>query len=237
MEPRNNCDISIIIPVYNEEKTLAVLINKVKAVDFSPYAAEIIAVDDGSKDETPRILSSFNGIKVVTLPQNSGKGSAIQAGLKQAGGEYVIIQDADLEYEPEDIKTMFFYAKNNDSPIVYGSRNLNKKNKRAGFLFYSGGVFLSLLTNFLYGTKITDEPTCYKLFRRDVIEKIKVRSRRFEFCPEVTAKAARLGYKIKEIPISYAPRSVKEGKKIKVWDGFEAVWTLIKYRFVPVSRF
>lgn len=232
----NGIDLSIIIPVYNEEKTLAALINKVKFVDFRPYKTEIIAVDDGSKDSTPEIFSSLTGVKKIVLPVNRGKGYAIRKGLEEARGEYVIIQDADLEYEPEDIKTMFFYAKDNALPILYGSRNLNKTNKRAGFLFYSGGVLLSLVTNFLYGVKITDEPTCYKLFRREIFDKIKLKSSRFEFCPEVTAKAARLGYNIPEIPIRYNPRDIKQGKKIRVWDGLEAIWILIKYRFLPISK-
>ena len=237
MEPLIKPDLSIIIPIYNEGKTLAALINKVKAVDFSPYTAEIITIDDGSKDATLKILNSLPGIRVINLPENHGKGFAIRQGLKYANGEYVIIQDADLEYEPEDIKTMFFYAKKNFLSVVYGSRNLDKDNMRAGLLFYAGGVLLSWLTNILYGVKITDEPTCYKMFRREVIYKMKIKSNRFEFCPEVTAKAARLGFNIPEIPIRYTPRGIEQGKKIRVWDGAQAVWTLIKYRFIPISKF
>jgi glycosyltransferase involved in cell wall biosynthesis len=181
------------------------------------------------------ILQAVGGIRLIRLAQNSGKGSAIRAGLLEAKGEYVIIQDADLEYDPQDIKRLLEYAKAQAAPVVYGSRNLNRENKHGQFFFYNGGRLLSLLVRLLYRVSLTDEPTCYKLFRRDVIQGLRLEAERFEFCPEVTAKVARLGYPIPEIPIRYEPRTKSEGKKIRLKDGIQAIWTLIKYRYVPLS--
>lgn len=226
--------LSIVIPVYNEKNTIAELLNKVEAVDLGAIEKEIIIVDDGSKDGTRDILKNFeNKYKVICQPKNMGKGAAVRAGFAVASGDFVVIQDADLEYDPNDFKKMLALAGEKNADVIYGSRRLGsagKKNEKAGWSYYLGGVFLSFLTNLLYGTKITDEPTCYKMVSKKVLDKIKLEADGFEFCPEITAKICRLKIPIYEVPISYFPRSAQEGKKIKWKDGFIAVWTLIKNR-------
>lgn len=222
--------LSVIIPVYNEAKTVEEVIQKVRAV---PVEKEIIAVDDGSTDGTREILEKFKkerDIKVILKENNEGKGSAIREGLKYVKGDIVVIQDADLEYEPMDWLKMLEVMKKKNADVVYGSRVLGK-GKKSSFIFYAGGRFLSFLANILYMANITDEPTCYKMFKAEVIKKINLKCRGFEFCPEVTAKVRKKGYKIYEVPIHYNPRNIKEGKKIRWKDGIVAIWTLIKYRF------
>jgi glycosyltransferase involved in cell wall biosynthesis len=225
--------LSIIIPVYNEEKTIKELVEKVKKVKL-PIKKEIIVVDDCSKDRTPEILKKIKGIKVVRHPgnKNLGKGNAIRTGLKNITGDIVIAQDADLEYNPEDYKKLVEPIIKGKAKVVYGSRNLGDKHEHSYLSYYIGGVFLSKLANLIYGIKITDEATCYKMLRVDVIKSLNLKCERFEFCPEVTAKVAKKGIEILEIPISYSPRKMTEGKKIRWKDGVEAIWTLIKYKFV-----
>jgi glycosyltransferase involved in cell wall biosynthesis len=225
--------LSVIIPVYNEEKTILEIINRVRRVDINK---EIIIVDDGSTDSTKKILLELQnknqlGIKIFFHQQNQGKGSAIRTGIKLVTGDAVIIQDADLEYDPEDYPKLLEPIISGRTKVVYGSRNLTH-NDYSRKLYELGGIFLSHLANFLYGIKITDEATCYKVFCVDVIRGINLRCRRFEFCPEVTAKVAKQGYQIVEVPISYHPRDSSMGKKLKLKDGFSAIWTLIKYRFI-----
>ena len=225
--------LSVIIPVYNEEKTIEEVIEKVRNV---PVEKEIIVVDDGSTDRTVNILKkieskNYEDMKIIFKKKNEGKGSAIREGLKKVKGDVVVIQDADLEYDPMDWLKMLKVMEEKKAYVVYGSRVLGKS-KKSSFVFYLGGRILSLIANFLYQAGITDEPTCYKMFRREVIENINLRCKGFEFCPEITAKVRKKGYKIYEVPIQYYPRSVKEGKKIRWKDGLIAVWTLIKYRFI-----
>jgi len=225
--------LSVIIPVYNEEKTIEEVIEKVRNV---PVEKEIIVVDDGSTDRTVNILKkieskNYKDVKIIFKKKNEGKGSAIREGLKKVKGDVVVIQDADLEYEPMDWLKMLKVMEEKKAYVVYGSRVLSKS-KKSSFAFYLGGRILSAITNFLYQAGITDEPTCYKMFRREVIENINLRCKGFEFCPEITAKVRKKGYKIYEVPIQYLPRSVKEGKKIRWKDGLIAIWTLIKYRFI-----
>jgi len=222
--------LSVIIPVYNEKDTINKIIEKVRKV---PIEKEIIIVDDGSTDGTQNILKNFNNkdIKVILKEKNEGKGMSIREGLKYVSGDIVVIQDADLEYEPMDFLKMIEVIEKNNASVVYGSRILGK-GKKSSFFFYLGGRFLSCIVNILYNAKITDEPTCYKMFRTDVIKKINLKCTGFEFCPEVTAKVRKMGYKIFEVPIHYIPRSIKEGKKIRLKDGIIATWTLIKYRFI-----
>lgn len=226
--------ISIVMPVYNEEQTLKDIIELIEKVDFGEIEKELIMVDDGSTDSSKSILNTYKDKhKIFFHDENKGKGSAIRTGFENATGDYVIIQDADLEYDPDDIKKLIDKAEKDGSKVVYGSRILGiNKGKTSNQFFYFGGRLLSFLTNILYGTKITDEPTCYKMFHKEVVGKMKIESKRFEFCPEVTAKSLKLGYNIEEVPISYNPRSKEQGKHIKLFkDGSMAIWTLIKYRF------
>lgn len=225
--------LSIIVPVYNEDKTIGKLIRIIKGVDLKGIKKEIIVVDDSSKDKTVEKLKKINGIKLILHRKNLGKGAAIRTGIKYVTGDVVIIQDADLEYDPNDYYKLIKPIIERKAEVVYGSRRLKKENKKhSGISFYLGGLILTAIVNLLYGIKITDEPTCYKVFRVDILKEINLKCNRFEFCPEVTAKVAKKGIKIYEIPISYFPRSIKQGKKIKWRDGIDAIWTLLKYRFV-----
>lgn len=225
--------LSIIIPVYNEEKTVSEIINKVKLVKI-PIQKEIIVVNDGSSDKTLEILKKIKGIKLISHEKNLGKGAVVKTGLKHSTGDIIIIQDADLEYDPNEYSKLIEPILNNMADVVYGSRELNKENKRhSGFMFYLGGKGMTFMTNLLYpGARLTDEPTCYKVFNADVLKGIDLKCTRFEFCPEVTAKILKKGIKIHELPITYNPRNKKQGKKIKFIDGIIGVWTLLKYRFV-----
>lgn len=227
--------VSILIPCFNERASIEELLRRVRTL---PLEKEIIVIDDGSTDGTGELLRSISreGERVLSHKLNRGKGSAIRTGLAHATGDVIVIQDADLEYDPHDIKRMLEVLERTESPVVYGSRVLSRA-AHSSTTFYLGGRLLSMLTNILYGSSITDEPTCYKMFRREVLEGIRLECRGFEFCPEVTAKVLRLGYPITEIPISYTPRSWREGKKISAWDGAEAIWYLLKYRFQPKHHF
>lgn len=224
--------LSIIIPVFNEISTIERMLDILEKTDLGEVAKEIIVVDDGSRDGTREILKEYETRhKILYHEINQGKGAAVRTGLKNMSGDYAVIQDADLEYNPGDFKRMLEYAMVNSAEVVYGSRRLGKgKSPTAGWQYYLGGVFLTFLTNLLYGTKITDEATCYKMFSRDTLSKINLCSDGFEFCPEITAKIARRKIIIHEIPIDYTPRSRSEGKKIKLKDGFIAAWTLLKYK-------
>lgn len=223
--------LSIVVPVYNEKNTIETILSRLEDADLG-VEKEIIIVDDGSKDGTRDILKKYESrYKVLYHEQNQGKGAAVRTGFKNMSGDYAVIQDADLEYNPKDFKRMLEYAKANNAEVVYGSRRLGKgKSPTAGWQYYLGGVFLTFLTNLLYGTKITDEATCYKMISRNVLNKFNLCSVGFEFCPEITAKIARRKIPIHEIPIDYIPRSKKEGKKIKLKDGLIAVWILVKYK-------
>jgi dolichol-phosphate mannosyltransferase len=226
--------ISIIIPVYNEKKTILEILKKIENIDLKDlgFEKEIIIVDDGSTDGTREILKKLiNKYNIIFHPENKGKGSAIKSGLKKATGDYVIIQDADLEYDPKDYRVLLECAINNQAQVVYGSRTLNKKNKHSHFIYYLGGKLLSFLTSFLYKTKITDEATGYKLFKAELLKNIFLEGEGFDFCPEVTAKILKQKIKIFEVPINYYPRKKKEGKKIRLSDGIRAAFLLIKLRF------
>ena len=225
--------LSIIVPAYNEKNTIETILRRLEEVEIGAEK-EIIVIDDGSKDGTREMLLKYETKhKIFYHEKNQGKGAAVRTGLKSASGDYIVIQDADLEYSPSDFKRMLEYAELNNADVVYGSRRLGKgKSPTAGWQYYLGGVFLTFLTNLLYGANITDEATCYKMISRDVLSKINLCSVGFEFCPELTAKIARQGIKIYEIPISYSPRSKKEGKKIKFKDAIIAVKTLLKYKIM-----
>ncbi len=239
--------LSIIIPAYNEEKSVNELLERVKAVDLGmlDVEKELIVVNDGSKDNTADIVrKNHKDVLLLDHPENLGKGAAIRTGIAKAKGDIILVQDADLEYEPCEYSVLLKPILNGEAHVVFGSRYISIDQKRRNYeflkkqhagaygLFYLGGRLLTFVTNFLYGAGITDEATCYKMFKREVLKKMKLDCERFEFCPEVTAKTIRAGYKIKEVPISYYPRSIKEGKKIKFKDGIQALWTLLKYRIV-----
>jgi len=226
--------LSIIVPVFNETNSIDIILKKLDKLQFNHTEKEIIIVDDGSNDGTSEKLRNYRDkYKIILKNKNEGKGSAVREGYKASSGDYIIIQDADLEYDPEDIKLLIKKAEETEAPIVFGSRAIGMgKRETPGIFYYFGGHLLTAITNFLFGANITDEPTCYKMFRSDVIKNIKLECMGFEFCPEITAKAARAGYKIEEVPISYKTRTKQEGKKIKLFkDGYLAIWTLFKYRF------
>lgn len=223
--------LTILIPAYNEEGTIARLLDRVLEVDLG-CEKELIAIDDASTDGTASILDRYaDRLTVLRHEQNRGKGAALRTGLARATGDYVVPQDADLEYEPADLARMLEVALRGGLPVVYGSRRLDKGNKQySAIQFYLGGILVTWVANILYGLRLTDEPTCYKMVRRDAIEAMGLECERFEFCAEVTAKAARLRLPIHEIPIAYRPRHIDEGKKIRARDGWETIRTLLRHR-------
>lgn len=224
--------LSVIIPAYNEKETILEILKSIDAVEIYK---EIIIVDDGSTDGTRELLSQFKDSKNVHVylhSENMGKGMAIRTAIPHCSGDIIIIQDADLEYDPKDYVKLIEPFKDKNVKVIYGSRFLNCANKYSYFRFYLGGRLLSLITNILYGQRLTDEPTCYKVFDAELLKSITLKCKKFEFCPEVTAKVAKRGFKIKEISINYYPRTLSEGKKITWKDGIEAIWVLLKYRFV-----
>ena len=227
--------LSVIIPTYNEEKTIKKIIDKVKKVKLKNISKEIIVIDDCSKDSTRSILKSINNgsLKILFHKKNMGKGAAIKTGLKDSTGDIILIQDADLEYNPDEYEKLLKPIIEDKAKVVYGSRlNAIRKNIKNMYKFhYIGNLFLTLITNLLYGAKITDMETGYKVFRREVIKGINIKARRFDFEPEITAKIIKSGYKIHEVPISFIGRKFEEGKKITWIDGIKAVYYLIKYRF------
>lgn len=225
--------LSIIIPCYNEETTIVELLRRVEAADIGEVDKQIVIVDDASTDGTRALLMAHATAHTVVLQErNQGKGAAIRRGLEEVRGDIVIIQDADLEYNPDNYAALIAPILEGRSRVVYGSRERNKNNRlHSGLAFYAGGKFLSALTNLLYGSDITDEPTCYKVFDAALLKDIPLTCTRFEFCPEVTAKVLRRGHAIVEVPIDYFPRKKNEGKKINWRDGVEAVWTLLRWRF------
>lgn len=220
------------MPVFNERKTIREIIAKVLAV---PIEKELVIVDDASTDGTREILKEYEGregIKVLYHVQNKGKEGAIKTGIPATTGEIISIQDGDLETDPNDFVALTEPIKKGEASVVYGSRYLNRKERSLYFAYKFGARFLSVVVNILYGQNITDEATCYKVFRSDILKKIPLEYDRFEFCPEVTAKVSKMGYKIKELPMNYYPRSFEEGKKMNWRDGLKALWVLIKFRFV-----
>lgn len=233
--------ISVIMPVYNEHETLEEIVNQVITVNVNDYNQperhidELVIVDDGSTDGSRDIMKQWDNhpvIRVVLHEQNSGKGSAVRTGFQTATGDIFIIQDADLEYDPRDYKDVFRPILEGRADVVYGSRFLGKPARKMNFSHRIGNFFLTMLTNLLYNLDLSDMETCYKAFRADLVRDIPLRSRRFDFEPEITAKVAKRGYRVYEVAISYYGREFEEGKKITWRDGFPALWALIKYRFV-----
>jgi dolichol-phosphate mannosyltransferase len=236
--------LSIVIPFYNESATLAALLDKVLAVDLGAVQKEIIAVNDGSRDGSAEIAERYarerpDTLHLLSLPVNGGKGRAVIAGLARATGDIVVIQDADLEYDPEDYRKILAAYDDPAVNAVFGSRILGahahvsngSSGRRSYHRYYWGGRLVTLATNLIYATHLTDEPTCYKSVRRALLPHLKLESKGFEFCPEITAKLLRGGHRIVEVPIRYFPRGFEEGKKIRYTDGLKAIWTLLKLRW------
>ncbi|QQR76406.1 glycosyltransferase family 2 protein [Candidatus Nomurabacteria bacterium] len=223
--------ISIVIPVYNEKNTILNLLQRVKNSEIGNFSKEIIVVDDCSNDGTREILKTLNDphIKVFYHAVNIGKGSALRTGFSKVNGEIIIVQDADLEYDPSEYMKLLSPIEHGASSVVYGSRYISSETRKK---IPFGTWFVTKITNILYSSSLTDEPTCYKVFRKSILEDLDLQCERFEFCPEFTAKVLKKGVKIFEVPISYKRRTKSEGKKLKWFrDGCEAVWTLIRYRF------
>jgi glycosyltransferase involved in cell wall biosynthesis len=232
--------LSVVVPVYNERATLEKLVDRVVAVDVDK---EIILVDDGSTDGTRDILGQYvdrSGFRVVFQPQNMGKGAALAEGFRHATGDIVIIQDADLEYNPAEYPTLIQPILDNLADVVYGSRFVGGSSRRVLYFWHSiGNRFLTLVSNMLTDINLSDMETCYKVFRREIIQQMPLKSKRFGFEPEITVKVAKARYRIYEVGISYAGRTYAEGKKIGWRDGVEALWTLVYYRFfdpTPIPR-
>jgi len=223
--------LSIIIPAFNEENTIAKIIEKIYSAPLS-IDKEVIIVNDGSSDNTGKILKElqekYNFI-LLEHRENQGKGAAIKTGISCASGDFILIQDADLEYDPKDYSVLLEPLLRGQADIVYGSRNLIK-NPRSSNLYYWGGQFISSFFNFLYKANISDINTGYKVFKKGILEELDLKEKGFSFCEEVTCKALKKGYKIKEVPIHYYPRSFKEGKKIRWWkDGPRSIIIMVKY--------
>ncbi len=224
--------LDIIVPVYNEENTLDEIIKKIEQTDYCGLDKNIIFIDDCSTDSSRKILAKYPQYTVIRHDKNKGKGASIATGLSMSRADVVVIQDADLEYNPSDYSNILPYIINGEYQVAYGSRFLNKKNQKS-FMIMSllANKFLTFVTNILFRCNVTDMETCYKAFSRQAIENIKINSDKFEFEVEITAKISKKGLKIKEVPISYNGRAYHEGKKINAFDGLHAIWALFYYRF------
>lgn len=225
-------NLSVIIPVYNEVKNINEIVKRVLATKL---AKEIVIVDDGSQDGTRDLLQKLDGrkkVRVILHEKNQGKGAAVVTGLKAATGDVLLIQDADLEYDPRDYPALLKPIQEGLADVVYGSRFLGAARRVTMFWHQLANQLLTLMTNILYDSILTDMETGYKVFRREVVQDIHIRAKRFNFEPEFTAKILKRKYRIFEVPITFNPRDYSEGKKIKLHDAFEAVWALLKYRFV-----
>jgi len=224
--------LSVVMPVYNEKETLEEIVDQVLKTEL---VHELIIVDDGSTDGSRDVMKQWEGhpiVRVILKDKNGGKGSAVVRGFHEATGDIFLIQDADLEYDPRDYPKLLQPIEEGRADVVYGSRFIGGPSRKIYFFHRLGNVMLTLLTNILYNLDLTDMETCYKCFRADIVRDLTIHARRFDFEPEITAKVAKRGYRVYEVPIAYYGREFDEGKKITWRDGFPAIWTLIKYRFV-----
>ena len=225
--------LSVLVPVYNEAETIAEILRRVRAVDTG-LEREIVVVDDGSTDGTREILqqqASAVDTIVIYHEANQGKGAAVRTALQHATGDILLVQDADLEYDPREYSDLLKPILEDRSQVVYGSRFRGGPHKAMFFWHMVGNKFLTLVTNVLYNTILSDMETCYKVFTREVADKLRLRSPRWGFDPEITTQILKMGYRIYEVPISYTGREFYEGKKISWRDGLVVLWTLLKYRF------
>jgi glycosyltransferase involved in cell wall biosynthesis len=225
-------NLSVIIPVYNEKNTIRELVHRVQAMKL---ASELVIVDDGSKDGTRDILAELNGkdnVRVILHEKNQGKGAAVRTGIHSATGDVLLIQDADLEYDPREYPNLLKPIEEGNADVVYGSRFLGAPHRAILFWNMVANKLLTFMTNILYNNILTDMETGYKVFKREVVADMKLRANRFDFEPEFTAKILKKKVRVYEVAISFNPREYSEGKKIGLHDAFEAVWALLKYRFV-----
>ena len=224
--------LTVIIPAYNEKNTIQEIVRRVQATKL---VDEIIIVDDGSTDGTRALIAPMDGkdnIKVILHEKNQGKGAAVSTGISAASGDVLMIQDADLEYDPREYPNLMRPIEEGLADVVYGSRFLGAPHRAILFWNMVANKLLTLMTNVLYNNILTDMETGYKVFKREVVAEMKIHAKRFDFEPEFTAKILKKNVRLFEVPITFNPRDYSEGKKIKVKDAFEAVWTLLKYRFM-----
>ena len=224
--------LTVIIPAYNEKNTIQEIVRRVQATKL---VDEIIIVDDGSTDGTQALIAPMDGkdnVKVILLEKNQGKGAAVRAGISAASGDVLMIQDADLEYDPREYPNLMKPIEEGLADVVYGSRFLGAPHRAILFWNMVANKLLTLMTNVLYNNILTDMETGYKVFKREVVAEMKIHAKRFDFEPEFTAKILKKNVRLFEVPITFNPRDYSEGKKIKMKDAFEAVWTLLKYRFM-----
>jgi len=231
-EKPNFKKLSVVIPAYNEEKTIEAVITRVKKVDVG-LEKEIIVVDDGSSDGTREILKKLAGeeVKVFFHEKNAGKGAALQTGFSQATGDIILVQDADLEYDPREYPRLLEPILDGRADVVYGSRFLGGPHRVLLFWHYVGNRFLTTLCNLCANLNLTDMETCYKVFRREVLDKIRLKAKRFGFEPKITVKVGKLRCRVYEVPISYSGRDYSEGKKITWKDGLAAIFHILRFRF------
>jgi glycosyltransferase involved in cell wall biosynthesis len=225
--------LSVLIPVHNEEDTIDDVIRGVRAVDLGEVELELVIVDDASTDGTSKRLSAYReepDTVILTHQANRGKGAAIRTGLEHVTGDIVVIQDADLEYDPADFPRLIKPIVHGEADAVYGSR-FKGSHENMAFLNWVANKVLAWTATLLFARRVTDEATCYKAFRTGLLRSFDLQCERFEFCPEVTAKTLRGGYRLVEVPIKYKARTVEAGKKIRARDGLEAIWTLVRFRF------
>jgi glycosyltransferase involved in cell wall biosynthesis len=226
--------LSVIMPAYNERETIREIIARVLAVDLSPHTLELVVVDDGSRDGTREILREFEGrddVRVCYQAQNAGKGAAVARGIREARGDVLVIQDADLEYDPNDFPKLLAPIAAGEADVVYGSRFMKREGGRGGLRrwHWFGNAVLTTFSNTFTGLDLTDMETCYKMMRRGLADRLDLQSRDFAMEPEITCKLSRMGVQVREVPVSYSGRTYDEGKKIGLRDAFRAVWTTVKY--------